>query len=51
MGLALSAGLLFVGLADAQAPRSGPQVGDEIPGAFNPLNITGPDAGARRCQV
>jgi hypothetical protein len=30
--------------------KSGPQVGDSV-SAFNPLNINGPDAGEKRCQV
>lgn len=47
----LLTGLLAGGLVWAEAPKSGPQVDDEIPGAFNPLNITGPDAGQKRCQV
>jgi hypothetical protein len=47
----LLTGLLAGGLVWAEAPKSGPQAGDEIPGAFNPLNITGPDAGQKRCQV
>ena len=36
----------------AQEPlKSGPKVGDEIPGSFYPLNITGADAGKKRCLV
>jgi len=31
--------------------RSGPQVGESIPGVFNPLNVTGPGAGLRICQI
>lgn len=31
--------------------KSGPKVGDEIPGSFYPLNITGADAGKKRCLV
>ena len=30
--------------------KSGPQVGESVT-AFNPLNINGPDAGEKRCQV
>ncbi len=43
--------LLAGGLVLADAPKSGPQPGEEIPGPFSPLNITGPDAGQKRCQV
>ena len=39
------------GLAQADGPKSGPQVGEKIPGAFLPYNVTGEDAGQRRCQV
>jgi hypothetical protein len=40
---------------DTPAPKkggwqSGPQVGDIIP-LFHPLNVTGEDAGQRRCLV
>jgi hypothetical protein len=28
---------------------SGPQPGDRVPGAFEPLNVTGPDAGQKSC--
>ncbi|GIW80276.1 MAG: hypothetical protein KatS3mg105_2083 [Gemmatales bacterium] len=33
------------------APKSGPQVGEKIPGAFNVLNCNGPAAGKSNCQV
>jgi hypothetical protein len=44
---------LMVILADGktEALKSGPQVGDRIPGPFNPYNVTGEDAGLKRCQV
>jgi hypothetical protein len=29
--------------------KSGPQVGEEVPGPFEPLNVTGPDAGEHKC--
>ncbi len=38
-------------LKAAGPPKSGPQVGDEIPGSFYPLNINGEDAGKKRCLV
>ena len=31
--------------------KSGPQVGDQIPGPFHPLNINGASAGQKACQV
>ncbi len=42
---------LLVGCADAAGDlKSGPQVGDGV-GIFEPLNITGPGAGEKRCPV
>jgi hypothetical protein len=42
---------LLVGSALATEPtKSGPQVGKQ-PGAFNPLHLTGPDAGTKNCLV
>jgi hypothetical protein len=35
----------------ADGVKSGPQVGDSVPGAFNVLNVTGPQAGKSNCQV
>jgi len=49
--LALMLVLAAGGLALAEVPKSGPQVGERIPGAFLPYNVTGDDAGQRRCQV
>jgi hypothetical protein len=49
---ALLAVVLLLGDSRADEPlRSGPQVGAEIPGSFNPLNVTGEDAGQKRCLV
>jgi hypothetical protein len=46
------AGLLLVGsLLAADGLKSGPQPGQNIPGAFHPLNVTGDDAGTKRCLV
>ena len=53
-GLSLGASLavLLAGSAFAAAPlKSGPQVGQYIPGPFNPLNVTGASAGEKVCQV
>lgn len=44
------AGALAVPLF-AAGLKSGPQVGDGIPGVFHPLNVTGPDAGKHECLV
>src|SRR5688572_23256475 len=35
--------------ASAAEVKSGPQVGDPVPGAFDPLNLTGPAAGEESC--
>lgn len=52
-GRASLACLLLFGVAVAQEPliKSGPKTGADLPGSFNPLNITGPDAGQKRCLV
>jgi hypothetical protein len=41
--------LVGTALAD-EALKSGPQPGDGL-GVFEPLNVTGPAAGAKRCLV
>lgn len=42
--------LLVAGsLRAAGTVRSGPQVGERVPGSFVPLNVTGPDAGQKSC--
>ena len=33
------------------APKSGPQAGDRLPGAFHPTNVTGAQAGKKNCLV
>ena len=43
--------VLALGSAIAADVKSGPQVGDTIPGGFNVLNVTGPQAGKSNCQV
>ena len=49
-GMTLSACLLMVvGFATAGELKSGPQVGDEVPGPFHPLNVTGESAGEKAC--
>lgn len=42
VGFALSA-------ASAAAPKSGPQVGEKVPGPLHPLNCTGDHAGEKYC--
>jgi hypothetical protein len=45
LAIALAAGLA----AAADGLKSGPPVGEELPGTFEPLNITGRDAGEKTC--
>jgi hypothetical protein len=51
LGASLAVVLLAVGAPAADGPKSGPQVGKEIPGPFDPLNVTGSAAGKKRCQI
>lgn len=46
---AVALALAFGGLVAAEKVKSGPQVGDAVPGPFEPLNITGPAAGEKSC--
>jgi protein-disulfide isomerase len=48
-GSFLALALLVSGAVAAEQLTSGPQVGDKVPGPFEPLNVTGPDAGKERC--
>jgi hypothetical protein len=41
--------LLFGGVIAAERIKSGPQIGDEVPGPFHPVNVTGPNAGEKFC--
>ena len=42
--------VLFAGSVFAAEPvKSGPQVGDKVPGPFHPLNINGDQAGKKSC--
>jgi hypothetical protein len=45
----LVAGAVIVGLAAAGELKSGPQVGERVPGPFHPLNCTGENAGKKYC--
>jgi hypothetical protein len=49
---AAMAGALLLSNAFADEPlKSGPQEGQTIPGVFHPLNVTGPSAGEKACQI
>ena len=41
--------VLFAGSAFAADIKSGPQVGEKVPGPFHPLNINGEAAGKKHC--
>jgi len=45
----LAVALLAGGLMAADAVKSGPQVGEKVPGPFHPLNINGAAAGKKNC--
>jgi hypothetical protein len=51
MGSVVACALLAGGAFAADVVKSGPQTGEKLPGPFNPLNVTGEDAGQKRCQV
>ena len=51
LGASLAVALLAGCVVAADSPKSGPQVGQSIPGPFNPLNVTGSAAGRKVCQV
>ncbi len=48
--VALIGAALFVGVASAGDPKSGPQVGEEVL-PFHPLNCTGDHAGEKYCLI
>jgi hypothetical protein len=50
-GIILSACALLVGglIYAAEPLKSGPQVGETVPGPFHPLNVTGDKAGEKAC--
>jgi hypothetical protein len=50
LGTSLAVLLAGSALAD-ESLKSGPQVGQTIPGPFHPLNVTGTYAGEKACQV
>jgi hypothetical protein len=47
---ALALVVLTGGLIAAEPLKSGPQVGEKVPGPFEPLNINGDNAGKKFCQ-
>jgi hypothetical protein len=51
LGVCLALGLVAgLALADSGGKvRSGPQVGEKVPGPFHPLNVTGAKAGEKNC--
>jgi hypothetical protein len=51
LGASLTVALLAGGVVAAESLKSGPQVGDPIPGVFHPLNVTGRAAGKKACQI
>src|SRR5579863_9449915 len=48
-GAALASLLLVTGVFAEGTVKSGPQVGQEVPGPFHPLNVTGSQAGKKNC--
>jgi hypothetical protein len=48
-GLSLSCALLVSAVALAESVKSGPQVNEDVPGPFHPLNINGAAAGKKNC--
>ena len=51
IGASLTMALLAGGVFAAESLKSGPQAGDDIPGVFHPLNVTGRSAGKKACQI
>jgi hypothetical protein len=51
LGSALAVALLLGGAVVAADLESGPQVGSRRLPAFSPLNVNGPQAGSKACQV
>ena len=51
VGASLAVALLVGGAVAAETLKSGPQPGNPVPGPFNPLNVTGSQAGKKACQV
>jgi len=51
LGVSLALVLLAGSALAAEGLKSGPQVGSKNLPPFNPLNVTGAQAGSRACQV
>jgi hypothetical protein len=49
VGLSLAGVLLVSAAFAAGAVKSGPQVDEDVPGPFHPLNVTGSKAGKKNC--
>jgi hypothetical protein len=49
LALGLGVALTYSTVNAQDKLKSGPQVGDEVPGPFHPLNITGSAAGKKNC--
>ncbi len=49
VALGLAAALCIGGAYAANSIKSGPQVNDDVPGPFHPLNVTGEQAGKKNC--
>jgi hypothetical protein len=47
--LAVVTVVALAGVVLAEPPKSGPQVGQKVPGPFRPLHATGPDTGEKVC--
>src|SRR5437868_4413974 len=47
--LAAAVAVALGGVVAAEEPKSGPAVGQRVPGPFHPLNINGEDAGKKAC--
>jgi hypothetical protein len=51
LGSSLTLALFVSCLGAGETLKSGPQVGNKVPGPFNPLNVTGSAAGQKACQI
>lgn len=51
VGVPLALTLLAGGVLAGSLLKSGPQVGSSAILPFDPLNVTGPDAGKKKCLV
>ncbi len=49
MGSVLAVAFVVTSVSAADPIKSGPQVGQDVPGPFHPLNVTGAKAGQKNC--